>query len=36
MFRNIEIYSNNSYLIDSDEEHYDGKCIDLFLEARKI
>ena len=27
----IEVYSNNSYCVDFDEECYDEKCIDLFL-----
>ena len=35
-YNDIEIYSNNSYYIDSDEEYYDEKCIDLFLETIKI
>ena len=35
--KDIKIYSNNSYYVDSDEEYYDKKCIDLFLESiRKI
>ena len=34
--KDIEVYSNNSYYADSDEE-YDEKFIDLFLETiRKI
>ena len=32
----IEIYSNNSYYVDSDEECYDEKFKDLILETRKI
>ena len=28
-----EIYSNNSYYVESDEEYYDEKCIDLILET---
>ena len=32
-----ETYSNNFYCVDSDEEYYDEKCVDLFSEAiRKI
>ena len=35
--KDIEIYSKNSYYVDSDEEYYDEKFIDLFLETiRKI
>ena len=35
--KDIEVYSNNSYYADSDEEYYDEKFIDLFLETiRKI
>ena len=35
--KDIEIYSNNSYYVESDEKYYDKKCIDLFLETiRKI
>ena len=35
--KDIEIYSNNSYYVESDEEYYEGKCRDLFLETiRKI
>ena len=35
--KDIEIYSNNSYYIDSDKEYYDEKQISLFLETiRKI
>ena len=35
--KDIEIYSNNSYCIDSDKEYYDEKQISLFLETiRKI
>ena len=35
--KDIEIYSNNSYYIDSDKEYYDEKEIFLFLETiRKI
>ena len=29
--KDIEIYSNNSYNVGSDEEYYDEKCKDLFL-----
>ena len=31
----IEIYSNNSYYVESDKEYYDKKCIDLFLATIK-
>ena len=31
-----EIYSNNSYNVDSDGGYYDEKCIDLFLETIKL
>ena len=31
--KDTEIYSNNSYYVDSDEEYYDEECIDLFLET---
>ena len=35
--QDIETYSNNFYYVDSDEEYYDEKCVDLFSEAiRKI
>ena len=35
--KDIEIYSNNSYYVEPDEEYYDEKCIDLFLETiRKV
>ena len=35
--KDIEIYSHNSYYVDSREEYYDKKFIDLFLEIiRKI
>ena len=35
--KNIEIYSNDSYYVDSNEEYYNGKCIVLFLKTiRKI
>ena len=35
--KDIEIYSNNSYYVESDEKYYDKKCINLFLETiRKI
>ena len=35
--KDIEIYCNNSYNVDSDEGYYDEKCAGLFLEtARKI
>ena len=35
--KDIEVYSNNSYYADSDEEYYDEKFRDLFLETiRKI
>ena len=35
--KGIEVYSNNSYYVESEEEYYDEKCIVLFLEAiRKI
>ena len=32
----IETYSNNSYYVDSDEEDYDEKCIDLFLKKNIV
>ena len=33
----LKIYYNNFYYVDSDEEYYDEKCMDLFLETiRKI
>ena len=31
--KDIEIYSNNSYYVDSDEEYYDEEYVDLFLET---
>ena len=31
--KDIEICSNNSYYVDSDEDYYDEKCVDLFLET---
>ena len=35
--KDTEIYYNNFYYVDSDEEYYDEKCMDLFLETiRKI
>ena len=35
--KNIDVYSNNSYHVDSDEEYYDEKWIDSFLATiRKI
>ena len=33
--RDIEIYSNSSEYVESDEEYYDGKCIDLFLKQQE-
>ena len=37
IIKNIEIYSNGSYYVDSNEEYYNGKCIVLFLKTiRKI
>ena len=30
-----EIYSTNAYYVGSDEEYYDEKCIDLFLETKR-
>ena len=33
--KNIEINSNNFYYVESDEEYYDEKCIDLFLETKR-
>ena len=29
--KDIEMYSNNSYFVESDEEYYNEKCIDLFI-----
>ena len=35
--KDTEIYYNNFYYVDSDEEYYDEKCMSLFLETiRKI
>ena len=35
--KDTEVYSNNSSYVDSDEEYYDEKCMNLFLETiRKI
>ena len=35
--KDIENFSNDSYYVESDEEYYDEKCIDLCLETiRKI
>ena len=35
--KDTEIYYNNCYYVDSDEEYYDEKCMNLFLETiRKI
>ena len=33
--RDVEIYSNSSKYVESDEEYYDGKCIDLFLKQQE-
>ena len=33
--KDIKIYSNSSYYVDSDEEYYDEKCIDLVLDTMK-
>ena len=29
----MKVCSNSSYYVDSDEEYFDKKCIDLFLET---
>ena len=33
--KDIKIYSNNSYYVDSDEKYYDEKFMDLSLETTR-